>query len=220
MTTEQQKNALLEEFRQYLEQNRTEEVSGVDFPDLHTLLSEMAALKTEVKAESRQFKNSLDSLNKAVDTLHENNNTLSDELKRHDELLARQRFDITRTLMLELVDIYEHLTTGLNVLDNYHPVNRLFNHSKKQDVRFIQNVLEGQSITLKRLEHLLKRYGVEPIDCIGQPLDPNHMNAVAVGHDPKLANGIVLEELRPGFLFESQVLRLAEVRVNKIHSPI
>jgi len=29
-------------------------------------------------------------------------------------------------------------------------------------------------------------------------------------------NGIVLEELRTGFMFEDQVLRLAEVKVNKL----
>lgn len=220
MTTETQNNALLEEFRQYLEQNRTEATSSASYPDLHTLLAEMASLKTEVKTEARQFKNTLDGYNKALDTLQEDNKTLSDQLNRHNELLSQQRFDITRALMLELVEIYERLTASLNVLENYQPVNALFNHSKKKDIRFIQSIQSGQSITLQRFEQLLQRYQVHPIDCVGKSLDPNTMNAVAIGHDPKQANGIVLEELRQGFMFENQILRLAEVRVNKTHSQI
>ena len=42
------------------------------------------------------------------------------------------------------------------------------------------------------------------------------MSAVEISHDPKLDNGIVIEELRKGFLFEENVLRLAEVKVNKL----
>lgn len=220
MTTEQRNNILLEEFRDYLEHNRNEDWAGSGHPDLHSLLTEMAALKTEVKTESRQFKNTLDILTNTVDTLQQDNETLSSELKRHDQLLAQQRFDITRTLMLDLVDIYERLATSLKVLDSYRPVNALFNHSKKRDVHFIQSIQEGQSITLNRFEQFLQQYGVRAINCIDHPLDPNTMKAVAIGHDPKQQNGIVLEELRRGFLFENQVLRLAEVRVNKTHSPL
>ena len=47
-------------------------------------------------------------------------------------------------------------------------------------------------------------------------LDPHTMNAVEIDRDPKIDNGIVLEELRKGFLFEDQVLRIAEVKVNKL----
>jgi molecular chaperone GrpE len=61
----------------------------------------------------------------------------------------------------------------------------------------------------------LQRYQVLPIDCVGKALDPHTMNAVEIAHDPKVANGTVVEELRKGFLFENEVLRLAEVKVNK-----
>ncbi|WP_305908015.1 nucleotide exchange factor GrpE [Methylomarinum sp. Ch1-1] len=220
MTTDAQNSELLEEFRHYLEQSRTEDFSGAEYPDLQTLLGEMAGLKTEVKSESRQFKNTLDSLSQALDTLRQDNKALSAELGRHSELLERQRHDTRRTLLLELVDIYERLVTSVEVLDNYQPVNALFRHSKPKDIRFIEGIREGQSITLKRFEQLLLRYRVKAIDCVGKPLDPKTMNAVAIAHDPLMQNGIVLEQLRPGFLFEDEVLRLAEVKVNKIHSPV
>jgi molecular chaperone GrpE len=42
------------------------------------------------------------------------------------------------------------------------------------------------------------------------------MSAVEICQDPKLDNGMVVEELRKGFIFEENVLRLAEVKVNKL----
>ena len=70
-------------------------------------------------------------------------------------------------------------------------------------------------MTLKRFEQLLQRHNVQAIDCIGKLLDPCTMSAVEIDRNPKLENGIVIEELRKGFLFEGNVLRLAEVKVNK-----
>ena len=216
MTTDAQKNDLLEDFRHYLEQSRLEPFAMPDQPDLNTLLTEMAGLKTEVKAESRQFKNTLDTLGSALATVQEDNKTLSSELAVHAERLEQQRREIMRNLLLEFVDIYDRLDTGLAVLQNYRPVSSLFNHSKDKDVRFIRQFTEGQLMTVRRFEQVLQRYQVRAIDCVGQLLDPLTMMAVETAHDPHLENGMVLEELRKGFLFQDQVLRLAEVKVNKI----
>jgi len=211
-----QKNRLLEEFRSYLEQTDQAHVLSAEQPDLTTLLSEMAVLRSEVKAESRHFKTTLDTLSDALATLHTDNKALAGELVIHSERLQQMRSETLRSVLLEIVDIYDRLTVGFGVLQNYHPVSSLFSHSKKQDVRFIKSFKKGQSMTLKRFEQLLQRYNVYAIDCIGKLLDPRTMSAVEIAHDPKLANGIVIEELRKGFLFEEYVLRLAEVKVNKL----
>jgi molecular chaperone GrpE len=211
-----QKSRLLEEFQAYLEQPGLAHTLSAEQPDLSTLLSEMAGLKSEVKAESRHFKTTLDTLNDALTTVQTANKALADELAAHSEQLQQMRSETLRMLLLDFVDIYDRLRAGFGVLQNYQPVSSLFNHSKKQDVRFIKSFKEGQTITLKRFEQLLQRHNVSPLDCIGKQLDPRTMSAVEIGHDPKLDNGIVIEELRKGFLFENHVLRLAEVKVNKL----
>jgi molecular chaperone GrpE len=210
------KNPLLVEFQAYLEQTDLAHTLSAEQPDLSTLLSEMAGLRSEVKAESRHFKTTLDTLSNALTTLQTDNKALADELATHDEHLQQMRSETLRTVLLEIVDIYDRLTVGFGVLQNYHPVSSLFSHSKKQDVRFIKSFKKGQSMTLKRFEQLLQRHNVYAIDCIGKLLDPRTMSAVEIDHDPKLDNGIVIEELRKGFLFEENVLLLAEVKVNKL----
>jgi molecular chaperone GrpE len=49
----------------------------------------------------------------------------------------------------------------------------------------------------------------------GQPLDPHTMRVAEVDQRPDLANGIVTEELRKGYLWQGELLRLAEVKVNR-----
>ena len=214
--SDSQKNRLLEEFQAYLEQTDLTHPLSAGQPDLSTLLVEMAGLKSEVKSESRHFKATLDTLSGAMSALQIDNNALADELAAQGERLQRMRTETLRTVLLDIVDIYDRLSVGFGVLQNYHPVSSLFNHSKKQDVRFIKSFKEGQSMTLKRFEQLLQRHNVHAIDCIGKQLDPRTMSAVEISHDPKLDNGRVVEELRKGFIFEENVLRLAEVKVNKL----
>ena len=210
-----QKNRLLEEFQAYLEQTDLAHILSAEQPDLSTLLGEMAGLKSEVKAESRHFKTTLDALSNSLTTLQTDNKALADELALHGERLQQMRNETLHAVMLEAVDIYDRLTAGFEVLQNYQPVSSLFSHSKKQDIRFIKSFKEGQSMTLKRFDQLLQRHNVQAIDCIGKLLDPCTMSAVEIDRNPKLENGIVIEELRKGFLFEGNVLRLAEVKVNK-----
>ncbi len=211
-----QKKRLLEEFQSYLEHAELEQMPSGIAPDLHTLLGEMAGLKAEVKAESRHFKSTLDTLGDALAAVQADNKALTDELATHETHLQQQRNEVLRAVLLDIVDVYDRLSVGNAMLQKYRPVDALFSHSKKQDVDFIASFKEGQSMTLRRFEQLLQRHRVYPIECVGKMLDPRTMSAVEIANDATLDNGIVIEELRKGFLFEDQVLRLAEVKVNKL----
>ena len=215
MTTEAQKTELLEDFQKYLQQEPPESLVTHEQPDLNTLLGELTGLKTEVKAESRQFKNTLDTLSSALDTVQDDNKALSTELAAYTERQVQQQTETMRNMLLEMVDIYDRLSTGVDVLQNYRPVNALFKNSRQQDIHFIERFREGQLMTIKRFEQLLQGHQVKAIECVGKLLDPVTMSAVETGEDTKLNNGIVLQELRKGFLYKDQVLRLAEVKVNK-----
>jgi len=216
MTDETPQNELLSAFQHYLEQTDFAHLTAVDQPDLTALFSDLAGLKSEVKAESRQFKATLETLGEALATLKADNQALKDELAAGVERMQQQRREIQGAMLLDIIDIYDRLSNGYRTLQNYRPVAALFNHSKKQDVRFIESFGKGQEITLKRFEQWLLRQHVYPMDCVGKLFDAHSMTTLEIGNDPQLENGIVIEELRKGFLFEDQILRLAEVKVNKL----
>ena len=209
------KDQLLEEFRLYLDSSPPEGFNLENQPDLNTLLSEMAGLKTEVKLGSRQAKSTLDQLGGLLETLQLDNKTLQAELLQYQERLKEQKQDIQRSMILETLEVYDRLYAGFSVLEQYHPVSSLFNHSKKQDMRYIGSLKEGQAMTIKRFEQFLHRYQVKPIETLGKIMDPLTMTAVATVNREDLEHGVVIEELRKGFLLQNSVLRLAEVKVNK-----
>ena len=216
MATEEQKTELLDDFQKYLEQSQSPLFPTGEQPDLNTLLSELTILKTEVKAESRQFKNTLDTLSSTLDLVQEDNKRLVDELGASHERLIKQHDKVMRSILLELIEIYDRLSAGVDILQNYRPVNSLFKHSKKKDIRFINHFKEGHMMTVRRFRQLLQQYQVKEIECVGQRLDPTMMIAVKTEMDTTVENGVVLEALRQGFLYQDKVLRLAEVTVNKL----
>lgn len=216
MNDENPQSELFNALKQYLDQTDFAHLTAVDQPDLTTLFSDLAGLKSEVKAESRQFKATLDTLSAAVTTLTADNQALKNELAAYAERMQQQRHELRRAILLDIIDIYDRLNESYLSLQNYRPVTSLFSRSKQQDVRFIESNCMGQEITLKRFEQWLQRQSVYPVNCIGQLFDAHTMNTLEIGHDPQLENGIVLEELRKGFLYKDQVLRLAEVKVNKL----
>ncbi len=216
MTAENPQSELFNALQQYLDQTDFAHLTAVDQPDLTTLFSDLAGLKSEVKAESRQFKVTLDTLSEAVTTLAADNQALKNELAAYSERMQQQCHDVQRAILLDIIDIYDRLNASYLSLQNYRPMTSLFNRSKQQDVRFIESFRMGQEITLKRFEQWLQRQFVHPVNCVGQLFDAHTMTTLEIGHDPQLENGIVLEELRKGFLFKDQVLRLAEVKVNKL----
>jgi len=216
MTSENARDSLLSALQEYLQETDFAHLTSVDQPDLAALFSDLVGLKTEVKAESRQFKATLNTLAEAVAQLKNDNQALAEALAVSSERAQQQLCEMERMMLLDWLDIYDRLSEGYKALQHYQPVNTLFNHSKKQDLHFIESVDRGQEITLQRFEQLLKRRKVYPITCVGQPFDAERMNTIAIGSDPQFDIGIVLEELRTGFMFEDQVLRLAEVKVNKL----
>lgn len=216
MISESQKENLLHEIAAYLDNFELISHSTDEKPDLASLFAELAGLKSEVKIEARQFKTALDTLSDALNCVGNANQALTSELDAYAVRLQQHRLEILRPLLLEMVDLYDRLSIGLDVLHHYHPVASLFKKSREQDVRFIMSFRQGQELSLKRFEQVLQKQRVYPITCLGKMLDPHTMNAVEIDRDPKIDNGIVLEELRKGFLFEDQVLRIAEVKVNKL----
>ena len=73
----------------------------------------------------------------------------------------------------------------------------------------------GVELIYKRLEDILRRRGVQPIEALGADFDPNFHEAVA--HDPAEGRreGEVIEDFRRGYMLGDRLLRPSMVRVAK-----
>jgi len=214
------KERLLEEFRHYLEALETlpgDAPVEEPAPDLFSLFSELAALRAEVRAESRLFRGAVDDLRLAQGWLKDNQSATETALERFSAELAHLRRAALRPLLLELLDLYDRLAAGAGALNLYRPVRGWFRvKSRPEDRRFIDSIRDGQAMTLRRLEETLTRQGVRAIEVtVGMPVDPHRMTVLELDRQPDLPSGIVTAELRKGFLWGDTTLRLSEVRANK-----
>jgi molecular chaperone GrpE len=72
---------------------------------------------------------------------------------------------------------------------------------------------EGARLALARVDEAMDRLGVRPISGVGEPFDPERMEAVEVAQRSDVAEGSVLEVYRSGYQCAGVVLRTAQVKV-------
>ena len=209
------KDSLVEQFRRYLdgiEEEPPAPQAGSE-ADLFTLFVELAALRTEVRTESRLVKEALDQFRDVFQTLQSSQRTVEQELQHARERERDHGRALLRPLLLELLDLRDRLVAGLQpATAPRRPWHVLWRRTPPPKTEPWQ---EGQRMTLRRLDQLLHDRRVTPIDIVGRRFDPRFGRVVATRPTGGIDAGIVLEDVRAGFLWEDQPLRLAEVIVCK-----
>ena len=77
-----------------------------------------------------------------------------------------------------------------------------------------EELVKGIALVKKLLEDALKKFGVEQIEAIGKPYDPNFHEAILTKGSDKQP-GVVLEEVQKGYAMHGRLLRPAMVIVSK-----
>ncbi|HEX7438899.1 MAG TPA: nucleotide exchange factor GrpE [Caldimonas sp.] len=212
------KERLIEQFRACLDSGEDELADEGEPVDLRTLLAEMAALKNEVRLQARQFKTALEQMHSLSEVLREHNQALVRDLERSRSQAADAKAQAERGLLLGLLELRDHLQAAMNAQMAWRPAPLLRLLGGAQ--RYARSLREGSALTLQRLDELLASHRVRPIAAVGHALDPQCMHAAAIEWAPQATEGVVLRELRRGFYQGTELLRAAEVIVNKKgHAP-
>jgi molecular chaperone GrpE len=206
---------LLQSFSAFLTEDRVESLSATDSVDLYSLFREMAELKNEVKLESRQIKKALDDYKEMISLLKANNELLTQQLIQQNDLQARSRARQRKEYALELIGFCDYLAMSLENMRRKGKTGWLSKRFKS--AQFIKQVLAGQELLLTRFRTILKGLEVNPMSVIDKPFDPSTM---CVGETCTIAdrpNAIVVSELQTGYFIGQNILRLANVVVNKLN---
>ncbi len=200
------KQELIAAFEQFLDAAADED-QVLPEVGLSQLFTELAALRTEVRSESRQFNRALEEYRRLLELLEREQRQYENRLKDYE----RQRL---RPLLLDLVDVRDRIGAGLVALEVLRPGWLVRWLCKRRRMRY-QAVSEGQRLTLERFDQMLAALELEPIDAVGRHFDPSVMRAAEIVHLRKFQDGEVVAEIRRGWCWRGEVLRLAEVKVNK-----
>ncbi|EQD23913.1 MAG: GrpE [Leptospirillum sp. Group IV 'UBA BS'] len=173
----------------------------------------MALLKNEVRTGTRQSKGLLQELRQYSELLKEENDRLSRDLERAKEKLPEVRRQAEREILLGVLDLRDRLESGVEALSSRK--TSFFSRFFSREARLLDSLAEGLSLTLGRSDDFLARFRVRSFSSVGKALDPEIMRAVTAESAEDLPEGVVVREIRKGFFIDGDLLRVAEVVVNK-----
>jgi molecular chaperone GrpE len=210
------KQALIDRFRGYLDIVEDGEEPPDDpgeTADLFSVLVEMAALRSEVRTESRLVKEALEQFRGVFHSLQASQATLQRELDRARTQTRDQAQSALRPLLLDVIDLRDRLVAALTLSAAARP--RWRDRLWRRDRSGVAAWQEGLRMTLRRLDQVLLDRRVVATQLAGLPFDPRLARAIGTAADSSVAEGTVIKEVRAGFLWDDQVLRTAEVIVSK-----
>ena len=150
--------------------------------------------------------------------LEEENALLKQQLAEKQDSLLRTMADFdnfrrrTRMEMEEIrrIALEEFLRSLLRVMDNFERALQAAEESHS-----FEKLLQGVQLTYRQMQSLLREAGVQPIEAVGKPFDPNFHEAVQRVESPEHPDETVLEEVERGYMIQSRVLRPSRVKVVK-----
>ena len=98
----------------------------------------------------------------------------------------------------------------LTVIDNLERAMDSTGDNKDAD----SCVVEGVEMTLKEIRKVVERYGVTPIEALGELFDPNFHQAMMQEESDAYPENTVLKELQKGYLLHDRLLRPSMVVVS------
>lgn len=174
-------------------------------------VSEESAEKQESEFQQQEEeKNMVAALEEARNKLQETEDKLLRLAAEFDN--TKKRLEREREISLKYAEenILKDLLPGIDNIERAMEQGRESNS--------IESLLEGVELTRNGLLATLEKYGVKPIESIGQPFDPNIHEALAMEETDKIEPNLVLREYLKGYFFKERLLRPAKVIVSR--SPV
>lgn len=97
----------------------------------------------------------------------------------------------------------------LNAMDSFD----LAIHNASADTVAGENILRGLDLIYKQFQDTLAKFGVKPIEAVGQEFNPNLHQAVSTIPTATGPENVVVDELRKGYTLNGRLLRAAMVSV-------
>lgn len=130
------------------------------------------------------------------------------EFDNYKKRSSRQFADLIKNaneeLILELLDIVNDFERALEALSASEAEKK----SKENE-----NTLSGMKLIHEKFLSVLKSKGVEVIEALGRPFDPNYHEAVMQAPSNEHDEGAVINVVSPGYMLNGKVIRHAKVIV-------
>ncbi|GAB6182570.1 nucleotide exchange factor GrpE [Thermodesulfovibrio hydrogeniphilus] len=133
------------------------------------------------------------------------------EFENYKKMVQKEREELTN---------YAHekiIKDLLPIIDNFELAIK---HASGVDSsKYVESMKAGIENTLKEFFRILEKYGVKPIETIGQGFNPEVHHAISTLETDEMDENIVVDELRKGYTYKDKLLREPLVVVSKKPKP-
>ena len=103
------------------------------------------------------------------------------------------------------------ITELINVADNFERAIKLDDNDLTDE---LSKFLDGFKMMYANLMEILKKFGVEEINHVGEVFNPNEEQALMTDSIEEMDDDVVTEVLLKGYKLNGRVIRPASVKVN------
>ncbi len=118
--------------------------------------------------------------------------------KRAVRMRAESREETLRDLLLQIAPLMDNMRRAL-----------------AQEAAEARSLKQGVELILSQFQTILNGYGLEEIEAVGNPFDPNLHEAMLEVESADCEPGTILEEMEKGYRLREKVLRPARVVVGR-----
>ena len=183
-------------------------------------------LRTEVNRMGRVLFRSFSASQSVIECLKVSQEELRAEVMKRDEqtrevstLVAEMRDEIRKRMLTGMLPVLDSLDDGIRhgerIATRKNNGRSFLSRSDKPLEEGRAAWLEGIHLVRTRLERILGDEGMQRIESVGKPFDPQLHRAVRSEQDGTVPPNVVIQEERPGFILGGAVIRFSEVVVSK-----
>jgi len=78
----------------------------------------------------------------------------------------------------------------------------------------VESLIKGVEMIFRQFAGILETEGLQPIDAVGQPFNPEFHQAIMQVESEEHEEGIVVEEIQKGYMLKDKVIRPSMVKVS------
>lgn len=164
------------------------------------------------KHGNSKLKEEQEKLLEQISKLQEENQALLEKVKlaQAEVVNYRKRKDEETQNMLKFAN-QDLITELINVADNFERAIKLDDNDLTDE---LSKFLDGFKMMYANLMEILKKFGVEEINRVGEVFNPNEEQALMTDSIEEMDDDVVIEVLLKGYKLNGRVIRPASVKVN------
>ena len=177
-------------------------------PELEQDISDSVELEGEASEEGSEVETLKEELNQALSAAKSQQEQYLRTLADMENLRKRTQREKEELAKFANENILREI---LPVIDN---LERAVEHAEQSEGK--DGLFEGVQMTLTQFAQLLEKFGVEPVEAVGQPFDPAYHQAMGQMESEEYPPNTVVQQMQKGYQLNKRLLRPAFVMLAKV----